>query len=221
MEFKNFAKALGSDLFAEILCLFLAVTLSAVGGGLFRFISCICTIAVLICVCVNYALSRSREDQHKKAEKYDCRPAVLQRLGAAAVFAAGHLSAAGESRCAAGYVVPVVQAVECSVFAAVQSVQCRRDSFVPVVGKDSISGSVEPAAAGSGLGDLCIGEKRFPAGRTAISAEKIVPFMIGTDSFAKADALRAGRFPLPVPAEQSATAPAIPEAAASGCGAAA
>ena len=27
MEFKNFAKALGSDLFAEILCLFLAVTL--------------------------------------------------------------------------------------------------------------------------------------------------------------------------------------------------
>ena len=55
MEFKNFAKALGSDLFAEILCLFLAVTLSAVGGGLFRFISCICTIAVLICVCVNYA----------------------------------------------------------------------------------------------------------------------------------------------------------------------
>ena len=55
MEFKNFAKALGSDLFAEILCLFLAVTLSAVGGGLFRLISCICTIAVLICVCVNYA----------------------------------------------------------------------------------------------------------------------------------------------------------------------
>lgn len=66
MEFKNFAKALGGDLFAEILCLFLAVTLSAVGGGLFRLISCICTIAVLICVCVNYALSRSREDQHKK-----------------------------------------------------------------------------------------------------------------------------------------------------------
>lgn len=66
MEFKNFAKALGSDLFAEILCLFLAVTLSAVGGGLFRLISCICTIAVLVCVCVNYALSRSREDQHKK-----------------------------------------------------------------------------------------------------------------------------------------------------------
>ena len=191
MEFKNFAKALGSDLFAEILCLFLAVTLSAVGGGLFRLISCICTIA------------------------------VLQRLGAAAVFAAGHLSAAGESRCAAGYVVPVVQAFECSVFAAVQSVQCRRDSFVPVVGKDSISGSVEPAAAGSGLGDLCIGEKWFSAGRTAISAEKIVPFMIGTDSFAEADALRAGRFPLPVPAERSATAPVIPEAAASGCGAAA
>ena len=46
MEFKNFAKALGSDLFAEILCLFLAVTLSAVGGGLFRFISCICVLKI-------------------------------------------------------------------------------------------------------------------------------------------------------------------------------
>lgn len=220
MEFKNFAKALGSDLFAEILCLFLAVTLSAVGGGLFRLISCICTIAVLVCVCVNYALSRSREDQHKSG-KIRLPSSCFTAARCCCRFAAGYLSAAGESRCAAGYVVSVVQAVECSVFAAVQSVQCRRDSFVPVVGKDSISGSVEPAAAGSGLGDLCIGEKWFPAGRTAISAEKIVPFMIGTDSFAEADALRAGRFPLPVPAERSATAPVIPEAAASGCGAAA
>ena len=50
MEFKNFAKGLGTYFFAEVLCLFLAVTLSAVGGGLFRLISCICTIAVLVCV---------------------------------------------------------------------------------------------------------------------------------------------------------------------------
>ena len=53
-------------IFAEVLCLFLAVTLSAVGGGLFRLISCICTIAVLVCVCVNYALNRAKEDQHRK-----------------------------------------------------------------------------------------------------------------------------------------------------------
>ena len=215
MEFKNFAKALGSDLFAEILCLFLAVTLSAVGGGLFRLISCICTIAVLVCVCVNYALSRSREDQHKKRKN----TIAVQLFYSGSVLLPFLLLGISLLLARAG-VLPVVQAVECSVFAAVQSVQCRRDSFVPVVGKDSISGSVEPAAAGSGLGDLCIGEKWFPAGRTAISAEKIVPFMIGTDSFAEADALRAGRFPLPVPAERSATAPVIPEAA-SGCGAAA
>ena len=66
MEFKNFAKGLGTYFFAEVLCLFLAVTLSAVGGGLFRLISCICTIAVLVCVCVNYALNRAKEDQHRK-----------------------------------------------------------------------------------------------------------------------------------------------------------
>ena len=221
MEFKNFAKALGSDLFARDP---VPVSGSNAFGSGRRSVSAHqlylyhCGTGLCLCQLCPEPLPRRPA---QKAEKYDCRPAVLQRFGAAAVFTAGHLSAAGESRCAAGYVVPVVQAVECSVFAAVQSVQCRRDSFVPVVGKDSISGSVEPAAAGSGLGDLCIGEKWFPAGRTAISAEKIVPFMIGTDSFADADALRAGRFPLPVPAERSATAPVIPEAAASGCGAAA
>ncbi len=68
MDIKNFAKGLGNYLFAEALCLFLAVTLSAVGGGLFRLVSCICTIAVLICVCVNYALNRSGADRHQKRE---------------------------------------------------------------------------------------------------------------------------------------------------------
>lgn len=220
MEFKNFAKALGSDLFAEILCLFLAVTLSAVGGGLFRLISCICTIAVLVCVCVNYALSRSREDQHKKRKN----TIAVQLFYSGSVLLPFLLLGISLLLARAG-VLPDTwyrwYKLLNARFAAVQSVQCRRDSFVPVVGKDSISGSVEPAAAGSGLGDLCIGEKWFPAGGTAISAEKIVSFMIGTDSFAEADALRAGRFPLPVPAERSATAPVIPEAAASGCGAAA
>ena len=218
MEFKNFAKALGSDLFAEILCLFLAVTLSAVGGGLFRLISCICTIAVLVCVCVNYALSRSREDQHKKRKN----TIAVQLFYSGSVLLPFLLLGISLLLARAG-VLPGTWYRWYKLLNApfLQLCNLCSDSFVPVVGKDSISGSVEPAAAGSGLGDLCIGEKWFPAGRTAISAEKIAPFMIGTDSFAEADALRAGRFPLPVPAERSATAPVIPEAAASGCGAAA
>ena len=66
MEFKNWMKGFGIYLFAEILCLFLALTLSAVGGGLFRLISCICTIAVLICLCVNYAYNRAAADRKSK-----------------------------------------------------------------------------------------------------------------------------------------------------------
>jgi|GEM_PF-191389 len=66
MEFKNWMKGFGTYLFAEILCLFLALTLSAVGGGLFRLISCICTIAVLICLCVNYAYNRAVADRKSK-----------------------------------------------------------------------------------------------------------------------------------------------------------
>lgn len=66
MEFKNWMKGFGTYLFAEILCLFLALTLSTVGGGLFRLISCICTIAVLICLCVNYAYNRAVADRKSK-----------------------------------------------------------------------------------------------------------------------------------------------------------
>lgn len=68
MEIQKFVKAIGIYFFAEVLCLFLALTLSAVGGALFRIISCICTVAVLICLCINFAVNRAKEDQHAKME---------------------------------------------------------------------------------------------------------------------------------------------------------
>lgn len=68
MEIKNFAKAIGTYFFAEILCLFLALTLSAIGGGLARLISCICTIGILVCLCINFAFNRAKADQHQKID---------------------------------------------------------------------------------------------------------------------------------------------------------
>ena len=68
MEIKNFAKAIGTYFFAEILCLFLALTLSAIGGGLAQLISCICTIGILVCLCINFAFNRAKTDQHQKID---------------------------------------------------------------------------------------------------------------------------------------------------------
>ncbi len=65
MDFKNFIKGIGTYFFAEVLCLFLALTLSAVGGAIARIISCVCTIGVLICLCVNFAINRARSDKRK------------------------------------------------------------------------------------------------------------------------------------------------------------
>lgn len=66
MEIKNFLKAIGTYFFAELLCLFLALTLSAIGGGLLRLVSCICTMGVLICLYINFAVNRAKSDQRKK-----------------------------------------------------------------------------------------------------------------------------------------------------------
>ncbi len=63
MEIKYFAKAIGTYLFADILCLFLALTLSAIGGTLFRVISAVCTMAILVCLCINFAVNRAKEDK--------------------------------------------------------------------------------------------------------------------------------------------------------------
>ena len=167
MEFKNFAKGLGTYFFAEVLCLFLAVTLSAVGGGLFRLISCICTIAVLVCVCVNYALNRAKEDQHRKLPNTIGRQ-LFYGVAAAAVSRAGADAVPGESRRIAGTLVSVVQAAGCAVFAALQPLQHGCDHFVPLLGKNHFSGALESAACGGGVGNLCPCPERIPAGETAV-----------------------------------------------------
>ena len=166
MEFKNFAKGLGTYFFAEVLCLFLAVTLSAVGGGLFRLISCICTIAVLVCVCVNYALNRAKEDQHRKL------PNTIGRQLFYSVAAALPFLVLGLTLCLAkAGVLPehsVVQAAGCAVFAALQPLQHGCDHFVPLLGKNHFSGALESAACGGGVGNLCPCPERIPAGETAV-----------------------------------------------------
>ena len=68
MELKNFARAAGYYLFAEALCLFLTLTLAVFHGTPVRAVSTICTIGVLICLCVNFAVRRGREDQRSKRE---------------------------------------------------------------------------------------------------------------------------------------------------------
>jgi len=60
---KNFAKGIGMYFFAEILCLFLALTLSALGGTIWRIVSCICTMGIFVCLCINYAYNRAEMDR--------------------------------------------------------------------------------------------------------------------------------------------------------------
>ncbi len=68
MEVRTFLRALGQYLFAEMLCLFLALTLSALGGTLWRIVSCICTFGVMLCIYVNFGIKRANEDRicHEK-----------------------------------------------------------------------------------------------------------------------------------------------------------
>lgn len=63
MEIKNFFKGIGNYFFAEALCLFLALTLSAIGGTPMRLISCICTITICVCLCINFAMNRAHADR--------------------------------------------------------------------------------------------------------------------------------------------------------------
>lgn len=68
MKYQKWLKGIGMYFMTEILCLFLALTLSAVGGNLFRLISCVCTLGILICLYVNFGCRRAQEDQHQKKE---------------------------------------------------------------------------------------------------------------------------------------------------------
>ena len=162
MEFKNFAKGLGTYFFAEVLCLFLAVTLSAVGGGLFRLISCICTIAVLVCVCVNYALNRAKEDQHRKL------PNTIGRQLFYSVAAALPFLVLGLTLCLAKAGVLPEHWYRWYKLLDAPFLQHGCDHFVPLLGKNHFSGALESAACGGGVGNLCPCPERIPAGETAV-----------------------------------------------------
>ena len=162
MEFKNFAKGLGTYFFAEVLCLFLAVTLSAVGGGLFRHHCSAGLCLRQLCAEPCQRGSAPETAQHHRTA------AVLQCCGGAAVSRAGADAVPGESRRIAGTLVSVVQAAGCAVFAALQPLQHGCDCVVSLLGKNHFSGALESAACGGGVGNLCPCPKRVPAGGTAV-----------------------------------------------------
>ncbi len=68
MDGKTFAKAIGNYFFTEVLCLFLALTLSAIGGTLLRIISMICTLGILLCIYINFAVNAANRDRLQKRE---------------------------------------------------------------------------------------------------------------------------------------------------------
>lgn len=76
MRLKNFFKGIGVYAAAEVLCLFLALTLSAVGGSLLRLVSMVCTLGMLCCLCINYGWNRAKEDQKQKCDGVIWRGAV-------------------------------------------------------------------------------------------------------------------------------------------------
>lgn len=59
----NYLKGVGQYFLAEVLCLFLSVTFSALGGTVWRIVGCICNIGVLLCLCINYGYNRAEEDR--------------------------------------------------------------------------------------------------------------------------------------------------------------
>lgn len=85
MDFKNFMKGIGNYFFAEALCLFLALTLSAIGGAIARIVSCICTIGVLVCLCINFAVNRGKSDKKANIPDGNSRR-LLHSLAASVIF---------------------------------------------------------------------------------------------------------------------------------------
>ncbi|MBQ8687902.1 MAG: hypothetical protein IJ512_05065 [Ruminococcus sp.] len=60
---KTFLKGIGYYFFADILCLFLTVTLIMLGTLLFKIICVLCCMGVLICLMINYAINCEKEDR--------------------------------------------------------------------------------------------------------------------------------------------------------------
>ncbi len=77
MRLRPFLTGIGQYAFTEILCLFIALTLSPFSGTLAKLISCICTIIIMICLCINYGAKRANEDRISHIENTVSRKAFL------------------------------------------------------------------------------------------------------------------------------------------------
>ena len=60
--FMKFLKAFGFVIAADILCLFIGVTLASSSSGFMRLICAVCTVGILICLLASLAMKTARED---------------------------------------------------------------------------------------------------------------------------------------------------------------
>lgn len=82
---KTFFKSIGYYFFAEILCLFLTVTLIMLGNLFFKIICVLCCIGVLICLMINYAINCEKENR-KCGRNQGIKPALIAGLAASSVY---------------------------------------------------------------------------------------------------------------------------------------
>ncbi len=74
---KTFLKGIGYYFFAELLCLFLTATLIMMGNLLFKIISVICCLGILICLIINYTINCEKEDRKNGVNEGIGRPLFL------------------------------------------------------------------------------------------------------------------------------------------------
>ncbi|MBQ8514336.1 MAG: hypothetical protein IJ496_02960 [Ruminococcus sp.] len=77
MQAKTYIKGIGYYFFAEILCLFLTVTLVMLGNLFFKILCAICCMGVLICLIVNFAINCEKNDRKYGINRSMRRPLLL------------------------------------------------------------------------------------------------------------------------------------------------
>lgn len=85
MQAKTYIKGVGYYFFAEILCLFLTVTLVMLGNLFFKIICAVCCMGVLICLSINFAINCEKDDR-KYGINHGMKRPVLLGLSASSVY---------------------------------------------------------------------------------------------------------------------------------------
>lgn len=65
-KFMKCLKALGFVIAADILCLFIGITLASSSSSFMRFICAVCTVGILICLMASLAMKTAREDLRRE-----------------------------------------------------------------------------------------------------------------------------------------------------------